>query len=75
MHESTAGQACTLSGMLTYPAYGTTTSVLATSPPQVITTGQLPGVVRVPTIHDHETSPPASAVFALNPCARLGPLL
>jgi hypothetical protein len=36
---------------VSYFPYGTTTSVLATSPPQVITTGQLPGVVRVPAIH------------------------
>jgi len=55
--------------------YGTTTSVRAAAPPQVIVTGQAPGVVFVPTFHDQLTSPPASAVFGPSPCALLGPLL
>jgi hypothetical protein len=36
-------------------------------------TGQLPGVVRVPTFQDHESAPVALARFVTRPWAVLGP--
>ena len=54
-------------------AHDTVTTVLTLFPPHVTVTGQLPGVVLVPTVQLHDTAPLPSVRFGPSPCAVPGP--